>query len=310
MLSIHMMDLRQADMGLLVALDVLIAERSVTKAAKRLGLSQPAMSAQLARLRDLFQDPLLVPSGKQMVLTPRAIDIRDPLHGLLDELSILVRERQPFDPASADRTFRIMATDYLHRIVSIRAMGALAETAPFTRLAMHPHDASRAWQALESDEIDILIASDRLTPKDANTLILTRERFVFVQRRSHPRGVAPLDLDTLCDLEHVLVSPEGGGFYGATDETLQAMGRRRRVVGSLPSFLLVAPLIATSNLVAVLPESLAQTMTDTIELFDLPFESVQFDVVMSWHARRENDPAHRWLRSEVVRAFNMTREQS
>jgi len=297
------MDLRQADLGLLIALDALISERSVTRAAERLGLSQPAMSAQLARLRDLFDDPLLVSSGKQMAPTQRAAEIQAPLHRLLDELTALVRERQAFDPSRSDRAFRVMATDYLHRIVSLPTMGFLAKAAPRVRLAMALHDAKHAWRALEDDEADLLIASDRLTPKDAKARVLMEEGFVFVQRKGHPRGREALDLDRFCTLDHILVSPEGGGFFGATDETLATLGRKRRVVVSLPSFLLAAPLVATTDLVAVLPERLARSMDDNFDILPLPFTSVRFNIVMSWHPRRQRDPGHQWLREQAVELF-------
>jgi DNA-binding transcriptional LysR family regulator len=301
------MDLRQADLGLLIALDALIAERSVTRAADRLGLSQPAMSAQLARLRDLFEDPLLVSFGKRMVPTLRATEIQEPLHRLLDELTALVRERQTFDPSKSDRTFRVMATDYMHRIVSLPTMKVLAEAAPKVRLAMVLHDARRAWQALEEDEIELLIASDRLTPKHAKARVLMEEGFVFVQRKGHPRGRKALDVGRFCMLDHILVSPEGGGFSGATDETLAGFGRKRRVVASLPSFLLAAPLVAGTDLVAVLPERLARLMDDAFDIFPLPFKSIRFNVVMSWHARRERDPGHQWLREKIAARFSTDR---
>lgn len=301
MLSIHIMDLRQADLGLLIALDALIAERSVTRAAARLGLSQPAMSAQLARLRDLFDDPLLVAFGKRMVPTARATELQEPLHRLLDELTALVRERRTFDPSTSDRTFRVMATDHMHRIVSLPTIEVLAEAAPGVRLAMVLYDARRAWQALEEDAIDVLIASDRwLTPKDAHARVLMEEGFVFVQRKGHPRGRKQLDIDRFCSLDHILVSPDGGGFFGASDETLATLGRKRRVVASLPSFLLAAPLVATTDLVAVLPERLARLMDDVFDIFALPFESARFNVVMSWHARRDRDPGHQWLRENIA----------
>lgn len=300
MASINAMDLRQADLGLLIALDALIAERSVTRAADRLGLSQPAMSAQLARLRSLFKDPLLVSSGKQMLPTERATELQEPLHRLLDELTALVRERQTFNSVLSNRTFRIMATDYMHRIVSLPMMEELVRSAPKARLAMVLHDAKRAWQALEDDDVDVLIASDRLTPRSAKARVLMEDGFVFVQRKGHPRGRRTINLDVFCALDHVLVSPEGGGFFGATDEALAKLGRKRRVVASLPSFLLAAPLVASTDLVAVLPERLARSIPGTFDIFPLPFESIRFYVVMSWHPRRDRDPGHEWFRGQIA----------
>jgi len=297
------MDLRQADLGLLIALDVLIAERSVTRAASRLGLSQPATSAQLARLRDLFGDPLLVSAGKQMTPTSRALELQEPLHQLLNDLTALVRQGQNFDPRHSEKTFRVMATDYMHRVVSLPTMSRLATVAPKLRLAMLLHDAKGAWRAMEDDQVDFLIASDRLTPPNAKARVLFEEGFVFAQRKGHPRGRRALDVEKFCALDHILVSPEGGGFFGATDETLSSLGRQRRVVASLPSFLLAAPLVASTDLVTVLPERLANSMRAELDLFPLPFKSIRFNIVMSWHPRLHRDPAHQWLRQDIVRSF-------
>ncbi len=304
MIPIHTMDLRQADLGLLIALDVLLAERSVTRAADRLGLSQPATSAQLARLRDLFDDPLLVATGKRMVPTSRALELQEPLRRLLNDLTALVRQSRNFDPLHSEKIFRVMATDYMHRVVSLPTMRSLADAAPNIRLAMLLHDAKQAWRAMEDDEVDLLVASDRLTPPDAKARVLGEEGFVFAQRKGHPRGVGALDLEQFCDLEHILVSPDGGGFFGATDDTLARLGRKRRVMASLPSFLLAAPLVATTDMVAVLPERLAHSLQQEIDLFPLPFKSARFNIVMSWHPRSHQDPSHQWLRQIVARLFS------
>ncbi|WP_406853786.1 LysR family transcriptional regulator [Alsobacter sp. KACC 23698] len=296
MIFIDMMDIRPADLGLLVALQALLTERSVTRAADRLGLSQPAMSAQLARLRDLFDDPLLVQSGRRMVPTARAADLEEPLGRLLKDLGALVRERRRFEPAVSDRVFRVMATDYMHRLFTLPVLSAAAPLAPAVRMAMLPQEVGREWRVMEDDKVDVLVASERLTPPEARSRILGEEGVVMVQRKGHPRGSAAPDLDAFCALDHVLVSPDGGGFVGATDTTLKALGRSRRVVASLPSFLLAAPLVVSSDLVAVLPEGLARTMTRELDLFPLPFASARFRIVLSWHARAQNDEGHRWLR--------------
>ncbi|MEO0360948.1 MAG: LysR family transcriptional regulator, partial [Pseudomonadota bacterium] len=130
------MDLSQSDLGLLLALDALFEEEAVTPAAKRLGISQPAMSAQLARLRRLFDDPLLIPSGRRMVLTERARAIREPLRRHLSDLDALVREAARFDPATTDATFRVMGTDYVHAAMGPALSRRLAARAPGARLAL------------------------------------------------------------------------------------------------------------------------------------------------------------------------------
>jgi DNA-binding transcriptional LysR family regulator len=301
MLAIVTMDLSRADLSLILSLEALLAERNVSRAALRLGLSQPALSAQLARLRDMFGDPLLVATARGMVPTPRAEALQDPLHDLLERLRGLVVEQVPFDPATATTTFRIAASDFIHRALMLPA--TLAAEAPNIRLSLRALDAHRAGQQLETGEIDLLIASERLTPQTARARKLFDEQLVFVQRPGHPRGTAPLTLDAFCSLNHILVSPEGGGFHGVADEVLARLGRTRRVVASLPSFLLVPSMIMNTDLVAMVPECLAMMLGAPLQVFPPPFEMPVFTIYASWHQRRQLDASHVWLRERVRAAI-------
>jgi len=297
------LDLRRADLGLLLALDCLIAERSVTNAARRLGISQPALSAQLARLRDIFDDPLLVPSGRQMVPSARASAIRAPLRHLLDELQALVRNRLVFDPNTSARVFKIRGTDYVHRVILVPLIERLHATAPCLRLALLPLDARSGWVDLESGDCDLLIVSEHLAPEAARARSLLEETFVMIQRKSHPRGTGTVDLRGFCELEHVLVSPEGGGFVGAIDEALAAAGQTRRVAVSLPNFLLAPPLVAASDFVAVVPRRLAEIFGALVDSFPVPLPTFSFRVLMCWHPQQHLDPGSQWLRDSLSAAI-------
>ena len=195
---------------------------------------------------------------------------------------------------------RIAASDYILRVLPLAA--AITGPAPGLRVALRSADAQRAWAQLEADEVDLLIASERLTPKAAQGRKLFEESLVLVQRRGHPRGAAPPTIEEFCTLGHILVSPEGGGFRGAADDALERMGRARRVVVSLPSFLLVPPLVQATDLVSLLPRRLAALFGETLEAFDPPLAVPGFAVFASWHQRRQRDPAHAWLRERVVGA--------
>lgn len=294
------MDLKQSDIGLLIALDAILEHQSVTAAAQTLGVSQPAMSAQLARLRLLFNDPLLTSSGRKLVPTVRALEIKQPLRVLLADLDLLVRESAQFDPATTERTFNLLATDYVHAILSPALLQAFAQQAPNARLAFRAFEPLSVWQQLEQDDADLSLATGMNLP-EARQRQGFEEEFTVIQRKGHPRGMSPFTLDSFCSQEHLLVSPEGGGFVGATDKLLAEMGRSRRVIFSVPSFLLAPTLVAASDIIALMPLRLAALNKDLVDQFEPPFQSPKFSVDLLWHPRCQNDPAHIWLRSLVAR---------
>lgn len=297
------MDLKQSEIGLLIALDALLEGESVTAAARALRVSQPAMSAQLARLRTMFNDPLLTASGRKLVPTARALEIKAPLRALLADLDLLVRERAQFDPSTTDRTFRLVGTDYVHAVLTAPLLKAFAEEAPSARLALLPFEPTNLWMQLEHDTVDLALATGMNLP-EARTRPGLAEDFKVIQRKGHPLGAGAVTLDAFCSAEHALISPEGGGFRGATDRILAKMGRDRRIVCSLPSFLLAPALIAGSDLIAMIPARLAALHRDLIDAFDPPFPSPTFAVDILWHPRRQGDPAHLWFRSLVARTVS------
>jgi DNA-binding transcriptional LysR family regulator len=215
-----------------------------------LNLSQPALSAQLRKLRDMFDDPLLVPadSGRGMVPTARAIELAAPLHDALHTLRSLVESRTPFDPGTAQRVFRIAANDNAVVVIGLPLMQRIAAFAnPHLQVAFVRPDANLVAGQLEQGAVDLVIGSERMVPPIARARKLFDEHFLMVQRRNHPRGRGPLDLDAYCALRHVLVSTGGGSFHGLMDEHLQRLGRRRDVVASIEQFLLVPALLESSR---------------------------------------------------------------
>lgn len=303
MFSIHHMDIRAADLGLLLALDALLDERNVTRAAKRLNLSQPAMSAQLSRLRALFEDELLVPSGRIMVPTARASALQGPLHELLEQLSTLIAEQQAFDPTTAQRTFRIIAADYVHTVVSVPLLHAIQKIAPGVRMVLLPFEPATAWLQLERSAADVLFAWREVTPEAARAKPLYTETLCLLQRIGHPRGKGKVTIDELCSLDHITISPEGGRLSGPLDDQLKLVGRKRRVVASVPSFLIVPWTLMNSDLVATAPRRLAGMMGHTVEAYDLPFPVLSYDMLVAWHPRTHNDPGHKWLREMAAGLF-------
>ena len=289
------------DLNLLVTLDTLLAERHVTRAAARLHLSQPAVSVQLARLREAFGDPLLIPGPRGMLPTARAEALRGPLREALAGLQAAVAPTAPFDPAAADATWTIAATDYSGLAVVAPTLARLRGAAPRTRLAIVESAPRRVAGLAEGGEIDLALQTmDRIDPA-LHARKLFDERYVLVARRGHPRLRRKPSLATFCALEHVLVSPDGGGFSGVTDTALGALGRQRRVVLSLPHFLGAMSAVASSDLVAMLPQRLTAGRAD-LQTFEPPLQVPGFEMGMAWHDRRHRDPGHRWLREQVLAA--------
>ncbi|WP_457331943.1 LysR family transcriptional regulator [Rhizobacter sp. P5_C2] len=301
--DIDVVDLNGVDLNLLRSLAVLIETRNVTHAAQRLHLSQSTMSAQLARLRAGFGDPLLIPadSGRGMVATARALALAPALGGLLKDIEALVRGAPVFDPAADERAFHIAASDNAIVALGLPLVEAVWQSAgPGVRIAFHAPEAASIAQQMESGAIDLLIGSERMVPPTMKARELLAERFVFAQRKGHPRGTGALDLDGYCRLSHVLVSTSGGSFHGFMDEHLAKLGRQRTVALSVQQFTLVPELLRHTDLVCTVPSRLAARFSDHLDTFELPFKAQGFTLHMAWHARNHVDPGIRWLHDRLI----------
>ncbi len=305
-----MVDLKGLDLNLLASLAVLIETRNVSRAAERLHLSQSAVSAQLARLRAAFADPLLIPadSGRGMVPTSRALALAPALATLLKDIELLVRGAAAFDPATATRAFHIAASDNAIVALGLSLVEASWRSAgPGVRIAFHAPDPAHIAQHMETGAIDLLIGSERMVPPTMKARELLRERFVLVQRKGHPRGTGALDLDGYCRLRHVLVSTSGGSFHGFMDEHLDKLGRQRTLALSIQQFTLVPEILRCTDLVCTVPSRLAARFADQVDAFELPSEAQGFRLYMSWHPRNHADPGIRWLHDRLIECADGTR---
>lgn len=293
------MNIATLDLNLLLTLDVLLAELNVTRAAQRLNLSQPSVSAQLARLRSIFNDPLLLPGPRGMLPTSRADALREPLRLALESLQQAVAPPQAFDPAQANLTWRIAATDYMSSAIMLPVIGKLRVTAPDCRVAVFGLNPPLVAQQLEKAELDLIFHTGDHAPETLHQRKLFSERYMLAGRIGHPHLHPGLTLDTFCQLEHLIVSPDGGGFSAATDSALAKIGRQRRVVLSVPHFLFMLEVLASSDLVAVLPERLVRRSTQ-LQVIEPPLDVPGFDILMMWHERVQRDPAHQWLRQQIL----------
>jgi DNA-binding transcriptional LysR family regulator len=301
--DIGMDDIKQIDLNLLVVLDALLDERSVTRAAARLGYTQPTVSGMLARLRDLFGDPLFTRAQRGLLATPRAEALAEPLKQLLADGRRLVA-REAFDPATAEATFTVASNDYMQQVLLAPLLGALRREAPRVRLAVAPPIVEGLGAALARGQIDLAVTIPEFAMSDLPSRRLYREEYVLAVRPQHPlaRRGGKVTLERFCAFDHVLVSPTGGAFEGPADEALHRLGLRRRVSISVPSFLLLPQILQLDDLVAFVPSRLVRENDQQLVRLAPPVEVPGFDVIAVWHPRVDKDPAQRWLRARLVDA--------
>jgi DNA-binding transcriptional LysR family regulator len=263
-------------------------------------LSQPATSALLARLRALFNDPLLLRSARGMLPTPRALELLGPVKQVLDEIDAIVQPRTAFDPASAANTFTLSASDYVEYALLPTLVDFLERTAPGVRLEVVPLDLQAVAKQLESGEVDLCITGLQNAPPGMHQRPLYPERMVSVVRRDHPAVGARLTLDKFCSLEHILVSVRGSGFSARVDAALAALGRKRRARLAVPHFLLVPEIVARSDMISALPERLARGHAKKLRILEPPLKIEGFTVGQIWHERNQREPAQLWFRDVLL----------
>lgn len=291
--------MRRLDLNLLVTLDALLIEHSVTRAAERLHLSQPTVSVQLARLREFFGDPLLLPGSRGMRPTSRADELREPLQQALAALEQAVAPSRPFDPAQASQTWRIAAFDYSEFTILLPALAKLRMAAPAARLAVVQSAPSQVARKAEQGDIDLAFLIGSEAPSDLRRKPMFTERYVLAGRAGHPRLRRRPSLAQFCKLDHVIVSPDGGGFHGVTDTALAERGMTRRVALSVPHFLFLGAVLASTDLVAMVPSRLVRGNA-ALQVVEPPIEIPGFEMLMLWHERVHRAPAHQWLREHIA----------
>jgi DNA-binding transcriptional LysR family regulator len=295
------------DLNLLRIFDALAVERSVTRAARRVGLSQPAFSHALARLRRMLGDRLFVRVPRGMVPTPRAIE----LHPIVRDLLVRAdRLAQPvaFDPMTCTRAFRIATTDYFEAISFPRIAVALSRAAPRASLVSLPTGGRLPTEQFEEGRLDLAIAGFfRAVPDGYHQQKLFDETFVCLVRADHPTVRSRLSLSQYTKLSHVLISP-GGDLQGVVDEQLASRNERRHVAVGVSSFLSAGSIVAKSDLVLTAPRRLAAIYAPSLPLRSLapPLPLPGFTVVQVWHGRHQDDPAHRFLRRLIAEELRTT----
>ncbi len=298
----HTMHLSSVDLNQLVVLDALLRERSVTRAARRVGLSQSATSHALARLRALLEDPLLVRSPSGLVPTERALALMQPLAQSLAGLQRALSLQQTFDPMRSARVFRLATSDYAQFVLFPRLVSELETQAPNVAIGAIDAGATPSAEWLEREDIDFLAVPEMVAKKlkGMHRAVLFDERFVCMVRRDHPRVRTRLTLKVYTELHHALIAPRGekGGFV---DDALAARGLERHVSLMVPHFLVAPHVVAHSDLIITLAERVARSVAAYLPLriLPLPLSVPGFSMSLVWHPRHHNDPGHRWMRAMI-----------
>jgi DNA-binding transcriptional LysR family regulator len=299
-------NLRSVDLNLLVVFDALMAERNVTRVAVRNGLSQPAVSKALNRLRYLFEDPLFIRRDRCMEPTPRAMELSGPIHGALTSISRTLARRSAFNPAEISAAVTIAAID-LHQTSLLPALVArLRRDAPGLHLQLKAGDRFCQHESLEAGEVDIAIGPVGKARDTLRALPLWKDRLITLAAAGNPIA-KDLTLDSFAaavhvvDAGHVHITPEGE-VTSVVDAILAASGLRREISVVLPSSAGIPFVVAATDLIGTLPSRVVRDLApmQNVLLLPTPFPAVEVSPNLLWHIRTENTPMHLWLRSVIV----------
>jgi DNA-binding transcriptional LysR family regulator len=310
------MNLEAFDLNLLLAFEALIEERHVTRAARRIGLSQPAMSNALARLRRTLDDPVLVRTATGMRPTPKAEALAEPVRSALAQLRSALGGPGQFVPHESRKTMRLLTTDYGELLVLGPVLARLGREAPGihirSRRSRRMFRPPAEQELAEEYDLALGFCPDAVSlDASLRSECLWRDRVVCIARRNHPAIRGRLSLAEYGEAGHVSTFYKSGG-PGVLDAMLEQQGLKRRLVASVPHFTTLPFLVASSDLIATVPERLASRFRSQLRLQVLPapLPIAPLAFTMLWHKRRDRDPEHAWLRSQVLEAAGTTTAHS
>ncbi|MFE8071613.1 LysR family transcriptional regulator [Marinobacteraceae bacterium S3BR75-40.1] len=306
------MDLSRVDLNLLVYLDVLLREKSVTKAANHLGITQPAMSNGLRRLRELFNDPILVRTSEGMTATERAMELQPSVRSILAEIERTVQPTRDFQAEESQRVFRIMASDYAESTLIPRVLRQVRKEAPGVTLdVLTPSDVS--FLDVEQGRVDMAINRFDKIPQSFHQKTLWMDRFACLMSNSNPILKEPFTLETYLEASHIWVSKTGFGVgvgvnpkdvqrLGWVDEALGRMGRKRRISVFTRHYQVAMLLAEQHDLIATLPSRAAWLQRDHpgLVIKPPPFDIPPFELKMAWSPLLQHNSDHQWLRRLIT----------
>lgn len=290
------MRFQRLDLNLLVALDALLTEQSVSLAADRLCLSQSATSSALGRLREYFDDDLLVLKGRQMVLTTRAEELIEPTRAVLEQIRTTIAVSPEFDPATSDRTIRFMASDYTTEVLLAPAMERMQDLAPEMRFEIL-HMASAPVEALERGYIDLLVTVDFATSSDHPSELMFQDDYVVVGDKNNPAMHQEMTSEVYLSLGHVTVRFNRSRIPAFDDWYMRRKKQQRRLDVITASFVTMPGLIIGTNRIGTMHRRLAEKMAKyyPLALTEVPFEIPPVRELAQWDISNNSDAAIRWV---------------
>ncbi len=295
------MNLRSVDLNLLPLFDALMTEQNMTRAAEKIGMSQPAMSRALGRMRGMMNDELFISTGRGLKPTPRAIQISDSVRRLLDLVSGLLTPDSDFDYVNSDREFNLVFSDYGEVVLLGRILQWMRKLGSSVRINMRSHTSGDLKEALHFGEIDMCLWAIPIPDQDIHNERVFTETYCSLVRRGHPVISNGLDLAQYLSLDHVLAwYPDPQGHY--IDRALRANGHERRKMMEVHTSLDMPHIVASTDMICSMPSAMAKYFAELHDLllFRTPVPDVELPGFLMWHNRSEQDPGHKWLRQFII----------
>jgi len=294
---------------MMLAFVALAKHANVTRAAESLNITQQGLSGQLAKLRDLTGDELLVRADKGMRLTPKALELLPKVEEVLNGIEQLMHDEE-FIPSAVEGRVVIAATDYAIALLAPNLIRTLNKQAPNLQIRVRHIEDYKENQSLNSDEADLILSVPEFSSDTSRAEFLFDETYLGFARPGHPIfGPEAVDLDLFCSYEHLLVSPFRGDAFGATDRALEKLGLKRRIAITVPDFSIVETILQKSDLISVLPKRLAENMSGRLQSFTVPVELEPFKLYAYWPAYLQRDPLNLWLRTIVKECAELIQSQ-
>ncbi|MBC7437832.1 MAG: LysR family transcriptional regulator [Bdellovibrionales bacterium] len=296
-------DIRSLDIGMLRTFDSLMRERSVSRAAARLFLSQPAVSASLNRLRETFGDPLFTRTAHGVAPTARALSLASQVEGVLADIHALLDTDQPFDPATSQRIFRIAGSDNPSRIILPALARTLEQNRSGVRIVWEPPGTWSVAERMHKGDLDLAVIARIHLPREMESAVLYEDHYVYAMRAGHPKAGEPVTLDSYCETPQVFLGYGASALDDLIDETLGKSARQRRAQFVVTSFGQIVHQLQHSDHAAIIPHRVALDHADKLLVQPPPFELPHYQLLLCWDARASSDAGIQWLKAEILRAM-------